>query len=165
MSRPKSAERGALPAAYMDERSSQAVLAVYSAVSARRDSFDDRMWQVPALAMTAQAFLMAIALGSTGIRAPKFVAAVLGLVLAVLSMQLMAKHRFIELLDNRLLEKVERDLGLEAILGELPHAALRQRAATLAAPRLVRLSSYRIWMAALGLFGLADIAGVFLALA
>jgi hypothetical protein len=38
--------------------------AVYEAISARRISHDQMMWQVPALSLTAQSFLLAIAVNT-----------------------------------------------------------------------------------------------------
>ena len=91
------------PSAVAATESRDVLLAVYAAVAARRDDFDGRMWQVPALALTAHAFLLTSALNTGGPRLPRVFAAVLGLVLSGLSMQLMAKHRYIEVLDSRLL--------------------------------------------------------------
>ena len=48
-----SIDRHSAPAAGLDES------AVYQALVARRISYDQMMWQVPALSMAAQAFLIA----------------------------------------------------------------------------------------------------------
>jgi hypothetical protein len=46
--------------------SREEMLVMYQVVAARRQNFDSMLWQVPALSLTAQAFLLVIALGSCG---------------------------------------------------------------------------------------------------
>lgn len=103
-----------------DQVSRDVLIAAYTVVGARRTSLDTMMWQVPALATAAQAFLLTIALQTDGSRAAQAIAAALGAVLAVLSAQLMAKHRHLEMSDSRLTERIERQLGLERRLGVAP---------------------------------------------
>lgn len=43
--------------------SREEMLVMYQVVAARRQNFDAMVWQVPALSLTAQAFLLVIALG------------------------------------------------------------------------------------------------------
>jgi hypothetical protein len=152
------------PSAVAATGSTDKLLAVYAAVAARRGDVDSRVWQVPALAMTAHAFLLTIALNTGGPRLPKVCAAILGLVLSGLSMQLMAKHRYLEVLDNRLLERIERDLAVDKILDYLPHARLSERMVDLKPAWSVRLSSYMLWMFGLLLFALTDVAAAVMSL-
>jgi hypothetical protein len=70
------------------------------------------MWQVPALGLTAQAFLLNIALAHDSARLARAIAALLGMTTAALSMQLMAKHRANEVQDSRLLENLEQEHSL-----------------------------------------------------
>jgi|SRR5579884_1627377 len=115
------------------------------------------MWQVPVLSLTAQAFLFTIALSSTSSPAARLTAATLSFVVAVISMQLMAKHRLHEEIDAKLTEKLERDLALDSALGFVPHAPPRVRGPVVKVRSnwFVRRSSYRIWRSGLALFALA----------
>ncbi|WP_446220109.1 hypothetical protein [Micromonospora sp. IBHARD004] len=139
-----------------DQVSEQVLMAAYAVVGARRTSFDTMMWQVPALTTAAQAFLLTIALQPGGSPAAQAVAAILGAILAVLSAQLMAKHRHLEMSDSRLAERIERQLGLEQGLGVPPHAAGRFRLGN-HQPWWIRLSSYRLWLLGVASFGVADL--------
>ena len=134
------------------------LLGAYAAVTARRTSFDTMMWQVPALAMTAQAFLLTIALGNGSARISREIAAVLAMFLSIMSMQLMAKHRFLENVDNQLSERLEHSLGVAGGAGTVPHGTIPVRAGGLALrlPWWIRLSSYRLWLGGLALFAVAD---------
>jgi hypothetical protein len=63
------------------------------AVAARRTQFDQLVWQVPVLSLTAQAFLYSIALSPDGTRTTRVIASLLPLVMTFLSLHLMVKHR------------------------------------------------------------------------
>lgn len=81
--------------------------AVYQAVVARRMQWDNLLWQVPTLSLTAQAFLFTIALGPDTTRVSRTIAAVLSIVISFLSVTLMARHRQAELSDAHWLEDFE----------------------------------------------------------
>lgn len=143
---------------------------VYQALSARRLGYDTMMWQVPALSFTAQAFLLTIALGG-GLGVNRLVSAALALVIALISMQLMAKHRFNEEIDSRLLERFERSTRIDSAFGSPPHAPLNQRMRAVTSKPgqsdgmakvrrhwYVHMSSYRLWMRGLALFALTSCA-------
>jgi len=112
------------------------------------------LWQVPSLGLTAQAFLLTISLSpGTGALA-RVASSALAALAALMSMQLMAKHRHHELVDSRLLESIE--IRLEFPIA--PHAHPTERA-TAAAVEVVapggwwtKLSSYRVWMTGLSAF-------------
>ena len=72
-------------------------------------------------------------------------------------MQLMAKHRLHEEIDSRLAEKLEREIGLQAAIGFVPHEPPRKRGAVVGVKSnaFVRRSSYRIWSSGLALFAIA----------
>ena len=59
----------------------------------RRTQFDQLVWQVPVLSLTAQAFLFSIALSHDAARTARVIASVLSLLMTVLSLHLMAKPR------------------------------------------------------------------------
>ncbi|MEU5672006.1 hypothetical protein ABZ749_16910 [Micromonospora sp. NPDC047753] len=113
-------------------------------------------WQVPALATAAQAFLLTLALGPETSRPAQAVAATLAAALTGLSAQLMVKYRRLELSDNRLLERIEQQLGVDQILGLPPHSAARERLGD-NQPWWVRLSSFRLWLLGIGAFSMADL--------
>lgn len=142
----------------------------YQVLASRRVAYDQMAWQTPALAFTAQAFLMTIALsgGSTWTR---IVAAALALIVALLSIQLLKKHHHMELIDSVLLEQLEDRLGIAAALRRPPlHAEPKRRRAglkrTSGAPLgggvLVDKDAPRLWIAGQWLFA-ATSAGVIVA--
>jgi hypothetical protein len=134
-------------------------LAVYEIVSARRDTYETSLWQVPALSLTAQAFLFTIALGAGSSIPARRIAAVLSFVSSVASMQLLAKHRHFEETDSRLCEKLEGDLGLQEICGYLPHSGMRNRR-NRNDPKVkgwIAYSSFKLWRLMLGVFALAAV--------
>ncbi|MFF5176792.1 hypothetical protein ACFY2Q_02015 [Micromonospora sp. NPDC000316] len=147
---------GQSPSQAEDQVSAEVLMAAYAVVGARRTSLDTMMWQVPALATAAQAFLLTTALQQGGSPAAQAVAAILGVILAALSAQLMAKHRHLEMSDSRLAERIERQLGLAVRLGVPPHAAGRFRLGN-RQPWWIRLSSYRLWLLGVASFGVADL--------
>jgi hypothetical protein len=129
------------------------------------------VWQTPALGMTAQAFLLTLALAPDSSRWARLLAGVLSLALSLMVMQLMAKHRRHEMLDSLLLNRIEAASGLESILGTCPHASPAQRPPDdlqHVSTRLRRstpgpswfwaMSSYELWMAGLALFAVVAVA-------
>lgn len=58
---------------------------VYAAVAARRTQFDNLLWQVPVLTITAQAFLFTIALGADTQPVARIISCVLSLLITFLS--------------------------------------------------------------------------------
>ena len=130
--------------------------AVYQTLSARRISYDQMMWQVPALSLTAQAFLVAIAVNTALSRVVRVLALFLAMVSGALAMQLMAKQRFHEQVDTAYLHKWEASSRTLLVAGFAPHdhAISSGKAASLGITptRWVRASSYRCWMWGLRLF-------------
>lgn len=131
--------------------------AIYQSLAARRLGYDTLMWQVPVLSLTAQAFLLTIALGSASRPAARLASAILSFVVAIISLQLMAKHRHNEEIDSRLAERLERELHLDTAIGFIPHTRIREREGVvgLHANFLVQRSSYKIWRFGLFLFAIA----------
>jgi len=132
----------------------------YQALAARRLQWDNLLWQVPILGLTAQAFLFTIALDPGSTRFARVVACLLSLVATALCMQLMASDRRAEVSDARWLSELELERGGTAIHGE----AFRDRRNTtdpdVAFPvkPLLRFRSFNVWMSGLALFGAAAIA-------
>jgi len=80
---------------------------VYQVVAARRLQWDNLVWQVPVLSLTAQAFLFTIAIGGATSRPARIIASLLAIVITVLCTTLMARHRQAEIHDAHWLQKFE----------------------------------------------------------
>lgn len=132
--------------------------AVYQAISARRISYDQMMWQVPALSLTAQSFLVAIAVNTAVGSGLRVLALFLAVVSGALAMQLMAKQRFHEQVDTLYLREWEASSRTLLVAGFTPHDHAissgpgKATALGITPSRWVRLSSYRCWMWGLRLF-------------
>ena len=83
---------------------------MYQAVAARRLQWDNLLWQVPVLSLTAQAFLFTTALNADAAGWGRIVASLLSLIISVLSILLMARHRQGELTDAHWLERFEQEV-------------------------------------------------------
>ncbi len=90
----------------------------------RRVSTDAMMWQVPALTLTAQSFLLTIVLGSTTTRAGAAIAGAVGVVIGIGALRQMLKHRHHEEALCRWLEAVEREVGLPTLHNLRRHGPL-----------------------------------------
>ncbi len=138
-------------------------LLTYELVALRRMQYDALMWQVPALSLTAQAFLLTISLGSQSSPTARISTALLAALTAVISVQLLAKHRRHENIDNLWLECYEQEHEMLAV-----HCRPEQRAQALNMIKsswLVSQPSYRLWRAGLGAFGVVAVLAAVLALA
>lgn len=134
--------------------------AIYQAIASRYVAHDTMLWQAPALSLTAEAFLFTIALSAGNSQAARLLASSLALLVSVLSVQLMLKHRHHTLIDARLLEKLEFGEELTLILGTAPHVSRRalESATGTRGNLLTRWPSHKIWAGGLALFGLAALA-------
>ncbi len=135
---------------------------VWQAIAARRVAYDTMMWQTPALGLTAQAFLLTLALGGQTSPLARAGAALVSLVLAMMCLQLMAKHRFHERIDASVLEGIERRLGFDAAVGVQPHTPKRMLSDLTPSPLQrvagIGFSSFRLWMAGQAVFLLIAVA-------
>ena len=134
---------------------------MYQVVAARRQNFDSMVWQVPVLSLTAQAFLLVIALGSGSGHLARIAAGLLSAVTALMSVQLVQRQRLHELADAKWLESFEQDRGWEQI-----HQPSKDRVAAAGVrPRgLAKRPSYQLWIAGLVLFGAIGLAAALAAL-
>lgn len=139
-----------------DDGRADHLAATYAVIAARRAGYDSLMWQVPSLGLTAQAFLLTIALGPGTAQVPRLAASLLAGIVALLSMQLMSKHRLHEQIDSIELERIEHDMGVTKALGFAPHERSGSRVSRhgLAVNRWTQISSYRAWMFGLGTFAI-----------
>ena len=76
------------------------------------------MWQAPFLSLTAQAFLLTIALAKDSEPAARLISAGLACLSALASVQLMAKHRYYERADTEWLKRYESKYYKDADDGE-----------------------------------------------
>lgn len=129
-------------------------LVLYQTVAARRLAQDTMVWQVPGLALTAQAFLMTIGLGSGTGQLARIAAGLLSIVISIMGVQLLLRHRRNELADSVWLETFEQESGWPAVHGLQHHdGALEGKSV----PWLGRFRSTRIWVAGLSVFGLVGL--------
>lgn len=138
-------------------------------VEERRSAVDQMMWQVPALSLTAQSFLLSIALASSATASARVISSCLALIAALAAIQLLLKHRFHELQLSRWLERLSNiydwpnvhapaDAEMFAWADTPRHPWLHDaRSPVLRIRRwLVRLRSVYIWALAILCFALAD---------
>ncbi len=131
----------------------------YTVLSNRRQAYDQMMWQAPALSLTAQAFLFSIALAAGSAQASRLVASSLALLISFMSVQLMGKHRHHERTSADLLETLEQELKIRPVhqVRHRPSESSGPKVTT-ALPlwhRVIDLSSYKVWVGGLTLFGVA----------
>jgi hypothetical protein len=142
---------------------------VYQAVVARRLQWDNLVWQVPLLSLTAQAFLFTIALGNGTETVARCIAAGLSLIITFLSITLMARHRQAELTDAHWLEAYDSHhfghLSDPAHPVDPVHGRefrRRRDAQTVDAGRLDKiipmLPGFKTWIVGLAAFGVVAIA-------
>lgn len=121
----------------------------YEILNARRDSFNNLVWQTPVLSLTAQAFLFTVILSGGVPALGRTIAAVLASIAALVSLQLLSKHRFMEEHHAKILHTYE----------EIHNSYAANRA--IRAPNwTVRLSSYRLWRFLLWAFFVAAISSL-----
>jgi hypothetical protein len=124
---------------------------VWSTLSARRTSYENMMWQTPGLGMTAQAFLLTLALGPDTTSVARLLASTLSIAISLMVVQLMAKHRRFEVLDTLALEQLEREMGFDLVVGRLPHSKGRYASDHLVrADQITRVSNFwprKFWKA------------------
>ncbi|MFE7800354.1 hypothetical protein [Nocardia sp. NPDC057440] len=135
--------------------------ALYQAVADRRLQYENLLWQVPAVSLTAQAFLFSVALSQNIDAFPRILAGLLALNVSVISIMLMASHYRAESRDAQWLERFEQqELGAGA-WGAHGAAFRPQYTADPDAGWLGNLIHLRlmfqVWIVGLALFGLVAI--------
>ncbi|WP_456787868.1 hypothetical protein [Cellulomonas sp. P5_C5] len=129
--------------------------AQYQVVAQRRMQWDNLVWQVPLLSLTAQAFLFAIVLGRDTTSLARVDSGLLSFVVTVLSITLMARHRQAEIADAHWLEEYEKARFGASVHGESFRAArdkivLRGRLES----RVPMWPQFRVWIIGMSAFGL-----------
>lgn len=135
--------------------------ALYQAVAERRLQYENLLWQVPAVSLTAQAFLFSVALTQDIDSFPQILAGLLALTVSVISIMLMASHHRAESRDAQWLERFEQE-ELGAGAWSAHGAAFRSQ--YIADPdagwiaNLIHLRlMFQVWVVGLGMFGLVAI--------
>jgi hypothetical protein len=141
--------------------SREEMLMQYQLVAGRRQTFDTMLWQVPALSLTAQAFLLVIALGSGSGHLARIAAGLLSAVTALMSAQLLLRQRLHEEADSRWLQAFEKSHDLEQIHRR---ASERVTAVGKESRGLTKQPSHRLWVVGLILFGATGLAAALTAL-
>jgi hypothetical protein len=126
------------------------------------------VWQVPVLSLTAQAFLFTIALSGGNSQLARLMSSGLAFVAALLSMQIMSRHRQAEIVDAHWLAAYEdQHFGLVGAHG--PAWAEERRRAPVHGRRwqepFARVGGYQAWMHGFAVFALAALAVFVVALA
>lgn len=121
----------------------------YQLIAARRSNFDYLLWQTPVISLTAQAFLFQIALGA-GDRFGKIIASILAFLAAFASMQLLGKHRYMEVFYAKMLTSIEVAKQLQGISDKPPTA-----------PGVKGWSSVALWHLVFLAFGVAALVSGF----
>ncbi len=102
----------------------QRLIAIYNALTSRRSSRDTLNWQIPAFSLTAEAFLLTISLNPHTYPWGMFIASLLGIFIALSSMQLFEKNLYLETIDSILVENIEKVYGFRGKIGNVyyhPH--------------------------------------------
>lgn len=139
--------------------------AVLMAGEQRRVSTDAMMWQVPALSLTAQTFLLTIVLGSSATAAGRAIAALVGLVVALGALKQMVKHRYHEEMLSRWLEIFEEATGLPRLHAVQKDGAMLATAGGKPTPKHGRIAWYLVngpaasasWAVLLGSLAVLDL--------
>lgn len=137
---------------------------IFQTAEEKRHTLDQMMWQVPAISLTAQSFLLTIALGSGVPWLGRITAAGLGLVAAAAAIQLLLKHRYHEKMHSQWLEVFAAARGWPPLHGPgVEQFAYQYRGGShpwRALPRwkLAKHRSPKVWVFALAAFGFLDFA-------
>jgi hypothetical protein len=121
-------------------------------------SYTTLLWQVPALGLTAQSFLLTIALGHGSGRIPRLIASVLSALIAGASFWLMHDQRGRAINHAALVRRLAGSQGLQLphILGDLDCIDGKPRPTNAASVWDVDHKIYAVWKLLMILFAVAD---------
>ncbi len=134
------------------------LLALLNVYTAQFGSYTTLLWQVPALGLAAQAFLLTIALGSPISDDARYIASALSIIIAFASGFLMHNQRGRAINQAELAKRLSYKLSLKDFLGgdfKLDDAVLKKANAqdVWAVDHLI----YQGWILCMGLFIIADL--------
>jgi hypothetical protein len=125
---------------------------LYQVVAARRMQWDNLIWQVPVLTLTAEAFLFTIALSSGNSRLARLISSSLALIVAFLAVHLMARDRQAELTDADWLRQYE-EANFDRSFHGRPWQEARSRISVLG--WVTHLPGFLVWVVGFSLFAAA----------
>lgn len=120
-------------------------------------SYTTLLWQVPALSLTAQSFLMTIALGYHSSNAARLIASVLSAFIAGASFALMHHQRGRAINHGELAKKLSEKLELAQLLGRLEVDDAQPKTTNAERVWTVDHIIYQVWKVLMILFSGADI--------
>jgi len=134
------------------------LLALLNVYTTQFSSYTTLLWQVPALGLAAQAFLMTIVLGSLSMSSDgsKYAAASLSIVIAAASMWLMHTQRARAINQSELAERISQKLALKDLLGEFTLKAAIPKVANGENVWVVNHRTYGAWIVCMALFIVVD---------
>ena len=101
----------------LDELSSDELKAIYPHIAARRQNFENLLWQVPMLSLTGESFLFTIILGESSTFFSRLISSSLAMVIALTSLSSLARHRLSETHDSQLISAIETVLFKKSFHG------------------------------------------------
>jgi hypothetical protein len=126
--------------------------------TAQFGSYTTLLWQVPALGLTAQAFLLMIAMGAGSSDAARYTAAALSVIIAVASWNLMHYQRGRAINQAELAKRVSYELSLQDLLGGFQVEDGIPTRADAVRVWAVDHAMYMVWRFCMAVFVLADAA-------
>jgi len=129
-------------------------LFAYERLMARSIQTNSMQWQAPSLALAAQAFLLTIALRDDTNPWSTTIVCLVGLVITVMALQLMARHRYYFHLDQKDMQALEETVGMMRI----SERRCQQTRHPSARPAwLGNVQSFRVWQVGFLLIALIDV--------
>ncbi len=129
-------------------------------------SYTTLLWQVPALSLTAQSFLMTIALGSGNTSLARLIASVLSAIVAWASFALMHDQRGHAINHGELARRISAKLDLKELLGYLEETDAKPAKADAETVWTAwDHSIYAVWKGCMVLFFVVDVLVIISALA
>lgn len=127
----------------------------YELLNARRDSFNNLVWQTPIVSLAAQAFLFHVILSSRVNEAAGYIACSLSLIASIGSLHLMIKHRRMEEAHAKILHDYEQSHGCYGANRRFePEWGFWPRRSQFRSRRIFN-SSYIVWKAVMWAFFVA----------
>lgn len=133
------------------------LIGLLSVYSTQFGSYTTLLWQVPALSLTAQSFLMTVALGSGSSSFARLISAVLSAFIAFASSRLMHDQRGHAINDGELARRLSETLALGSLLGNFiasdgkPRQANAEKVWSAIDKRI-----YGVWIVCMLLFAVVD---------
>ncbi|MBP0452641.1 hypothetical protein J5Y04_24305 [Kitasatospora sp. RG8] len=142
---------GKLPQRIRLARPGKNAVLQYQIVAARRQSFDDKMWQVPAISLAAQAVLLGIVANTSSGHLGRVIAGFLAVGAALATTNLLLRQRRNQEADKAWLCRFEQRAGWLAV-----HKGSNERAEDVhvCTPFLAKARPHRVWIASTWVFGL-----------